>query len=608
MTAPAVDADKKKGLLGAFSPFTKPFWVINGVELFERGAYYGLLAVLSSFLLLNLDAPGWLRGILLAVQFPLLYFLPVVSGALADKLGFKRLLIVSFAALIGGYLVVAVAQTIWMAFAGIVLYSIGAGLFKPMPAAVVAETTSDQDRNFGFAIYYWMINLGAAVLPFAMTFVFRGDYRPYFLASAALSAINLAIILFMWRDLKPAQPSIKVGESLKRIGELRNHPAFVVLLVIYSGFWFMYAITTSFMQNYATQYGIIDPSQVGYIVPANAVAILLVGPIISKLTGKLPALPLMIAGIIVFCGGFTLIGFVPTLLFFFTGIFIFSIGEFLTHPSYLSYVSKISPSDKIALFFGFGFLPIGVGQMLGTLTGGILYSAFVEQMGRPQLFWVAIISVGLVTVAALLIYNMVLTRRRAEPTAEPRRRGIGAAPVLAVAVVLLIPGLVFAGSMAPVSGGEPVDRASDAGGIVGSVLELPALEGTVDEGATAVQNLTLPANLTGAVTFTLTWTDEAAAGPGRANAPDTLKLHVKLANGTIVESEAVANAADGKGEITLLVEGLAPGEAVEVMVEAVDCGDQTVSPVGPLGPLPIPAGGSADTGNAWTVTAAAEVA
>lgn len=593
MTAPS--ETKKSGPLAAFSPFTKPFWVINTVELFERGAYYGMLAVLSTFLLADLGAPAWLRGVLLAVQFPLLYFLPVVSGALADKFGFKKLLFATFAALIGGYAVLALAPDLWTAFAGILLYSLGAGLFKPMPAAVVAETTSEKDRNFGFAIYYWMINLGAFLAPLGMQQVFGGSLRQYFLVSAVLSAVNLAIILFVWRDLKPAQPSIRVGESLRKIGELRHHPAFVVLLVIYSGFWFMYAITTSFMQNYATQFGIMDVSQVALLVPANALAILIVGPILSKATSRFSALPLMILGITIFCAGFLLIGFVPTLIALMAGVFVYSIGEFLTHPSYLSYVSKISPKDKVPLFFGFGFLPIGVGQMLGTLSGGFLYGAFAEQMGAPQLFWVAIVAVGLVTVAALLIYNMVLSRRVEETDVVPAparpRRAFGPAATLAVLALLAIPALAVAGmayeSPAEATGEdvEPLDTATLL------TLALAPIEGETAEGEIAEQALTLPANATGDATITLTWQDEAAQAP-RTNQPDTFVVRVMQGEAEIAASEEISS-----GTITLTLPA-APGDYT-ILVEAVDCGDQTVD--GPLGPLPVAQANVADTGNAWTL-------
>ena len=611
MSAPT---EPKKGLLAKFAPFPKPFWVINGVELFERGAYYGMLAVLSVFLANDLQFPAYLTGILLAIQFPLLYFLPVFSGALAQKFGFKKLLIVSFVFLIAGYLVMSVATNAAIGLAAIVLYGIGAGLFKPMPAATVSDTTSVEDRNFGFAIYYWLINLGAFLAPLAMQQVFGGSLRQYFVVAAALSILNLVICLFLWKDLRPADASVKVSDTLRGLGEIRKHPKFMALLAIYCGFWFMYAITTSFLQIFAVRYGIMTNADVALLVPANALAILIVGPILSKMTGKLPSLPLMIAGITIFCLGFLLVGFIPTmapllaslaipavaaLLF---AVFVYSIGEFLTHPSYLSYVTKISPPEKVPVFLGYGFIPIGIGQLLGTLSGGFLYTAFAEgQSARPLMFWVAIVSVGLLTVAALLVYNYFLRPARsvAPGPGEPRR-SVGArfgTFGAAIVAILLVPALLSAASMVP--GAQP-EGALGEGDLIDAAslttVTLPEETGTLEEGAAETFTFAFPEGATGQATFTLTWTDEGAASPLHTNAPDTFHVKVTAPDGEIVELE------DDSGTVEVsFAAALAGDYTVEVML--VEAGDQAAIDT----PL-VPVASQADGGNDFALGASHQAA
>lgn len=601
MTAPET---KKKGGLASLAPFPKPFWVINGVELFERGAYYGMLAVLSVFLTTQLGFPAALTGLLLAIQFPLLYFLPVFAGALADKVGFKRLLIASFGFLIAGYVVLSAATNFMIGLAGVVLYGIGAGLFKPMPAATVTDTTSVEERNFGFSIYYWMINLGAFLAPIGMQRVFGGELRSYFLVSAGLSVLNLAICLTLWKDIRPRKPEVKVGQSIAGMGEIFRHPRFVVLLAIYCGFWFMYAITTSFLQLYAVGFGIMSVADVALLVPANALAILVVGPVLSKMTGKLPSLPLMTVGITVFCAGFLIIGFIPTLSALLAGIFVYSIGEFLTHPSYLSYVSKIAPPDKVPLFLGYGFIPIGIGQFLGTLSGGFLYGTFAEgATARPQMFWVAIVSVGMLTVAALLIYNYFMTSRRAiapGPSPTPRRgRAAFGTFTMALLAILAVPALLAAATIGP-GGNSPTESASaetlDNAGL--ETIELAAINDRATEGETNMVSVTLPDTATGTAVFTLSWTDEVPGTPTGQNAPDEFVLHVTMPNGTMVTSQPATN-----GEISLSLDGAVPG-VYTVGVELVNAGDTTA--VG--NPLGLPLGSSADTGNDFTLAASYQAA
>lgn len=601
MTAPAVEETKKRGLLSALAPFPKPFWVINGVELLERGAYYGMLAVLSVFMTTTLGIPPEQTGILLAIQFPLLYFLPLVAAALADKVGYKVVLGFSFTFLIAGYLALYAANDFGGILLGVTLYGIGAGAFKPIPAATVSHTTSESDRNFGFAIYYWLINMGAFLAPIGMQLAFGVDYRPYFLVSAALSVVNLAVCLFVWRNIKPARREVRVLGALASLGELFRSPAFAILLVIYSGFWFMYAMTTSFMTVYMVQFGVLSESWVPAVVALNALTIIVLGPLLGKVTGKMPSVPLMIAGITIYVAGFLLIGFTAIAALFIAGIVVYSIGEFLTHPGFLAYVSKIAPKERVAVFLGYGFIPIGIGQFLGTLAGGFFYGAYARDLGKPQLFWAVISSIGILTIAALLIYNRVMTARVAgaapAPAASPRRSGLGAWGVAAV-VLLLAPALIAAGAFAPAPGGAaggdgaPIHSASLA------TLSLPETTGETGEGEMTPVTLTMPANATGTATFVLTWTDEAAPNAVSTNAPDSFRLHVTAPNGTMLAmSEEVANAAGGEGKIEVRIDGVEPG-AYLVEVELVRAGDvATATPL--LGPV----GATADTGNAWTLVA-----
>ena len=598
----AATPQEKRGLLKALAPFPKPFWVINSVEFLERGAYYGMLSVLSVFLTFTLGFSAEQVGLLLAIQFPLLYFIPLVSAALADKLGFRKLLVVSFAFLVAGYLALAVAQGYAQVLAGVVLYGIGAGLFKPMPAATVAHTTDEERRNFGFSIYYWAINAGAFAIPLLLALVFGADYRPYFLLAAGLSVVNLLVCLFVWRNVVPAKPEVRLLASVKGLAELFRSPAFLVLLIIYSGFWFMYAITTSFMAVHMVQQGILPESFAPMIVILNAGTIILLGPVLGKLTEKAPSLPLMTFGIAVYIAGFVLIGFTAMAALFIAGIVIFSVGEFLTHPGYLSYVTKIAPKDRVVVFLSYGFIPVGIGQFLGTLAGGYVYGATARDLGRPEMFWAIISSVGLFTIAALLVYNRILARRAAPaeaPVARRRGRGIAGAGLVALAL-LMIPALVGAATLVPVRGGlgegagvEPL-AAGDL-----QTLQLPDVEGETREGETTAQVVPLPASATGQATFVLTWTDEAG-GPAQQNAPDAFVLRVHVPGGEPVESDEVSNPQGGEGRIEVVLEGVRPGD-YHVEIELVRAGDVAVGGI-------LPVGQQQDGGNAWVLSVSHQAA
>jgi dipeptide/tripeptide permease len=83
--------------------FKKEFYIANLVEMFERLAYYGVFISITIFLT---DVVGftdiesaWISGLFSAG----LYFLPPFSGAIADKIGFRKAMLFSFSMLTLGY-------------------------------------------------------------------------------------------------------------------------------------------------------------------------------------------------------------------------------------------------------------------------------------------------------------------------------------------------------------------------------------------------------------------------------------------------------------------------------------------------------------------------
>ena len=97
---------KKENIL---SSFPRSFWLANIMELFERGAYYGMNSVLAIYLT-DAMADGGLGfsassvGFLQAIVYALTYIVPILGGALAEKWAIEKCLLRLFASLASGTL------------------------------------------------------------------------------------------------------------------------------------------------------------------------------------------------------------------------------------------------------------------------------------------------------------------------------------------------------------------------------------------------------------------------------------------------------------------------------------------------------------------------
>ena len=100
-----MEQDKAKG--SGYKSFNKNFWTVITMEFFERGSYYGVMSVLSVYLVLDI-AKGGLGfskesvGVIKSTITPLLYLLPILSGAIADKFGYKKTLMFASHVIIPG--------------------------------------------------------------------------------------------------------------------------------------------------------------------------------------------------------------------------------------------------------------------------------------------------------------------------------------------------------------------------------------------------------------------------------------------------------------------------------------------------------------------------
>ncbi|MEW6251764.1 MAG: MFS transporter [Planctomycetota bacterium] len=89
--------------------FPRTFWFANVAELFERAAYYGMFIALTLYLTDRIGFGDVATGLVGAAFASILYLLPTFSGIMADRIGFRRALMLAFALLAIGYTLLGVA-------------------------------------------------------------------------------------------------------------------------------------------------------------------------------------------------------------------------------------------------------------------------------------------------------------------------------------------------------------------------------------------------------------------------------------------------------------------------------------------------------------------
>ena len=188
------------------SKYTPMFWLTIMFEFFERGSYYGMMSVLSVYFTDVLMFQKESVGIIKSTIQPLLYFLPIITGALADRFGYRKMLTIAFSFLGIGYFFVAKATSYGLVFLALVVMAIGAGTFKPIISGSIARLTDKSNSSEAFGIYYWSINLGAFLFPLFLVPFLKNNigWQWVFYASALGTGAMLFPTAFFFKE--PALP------------------------------------------------------------------------------------------------------------------------------------------------------------------------------------------------------------------------------------------------------------------------------------------------------------------------------------------------------------------------------------------------------------------
>lgn len=498
--------------------FPSTFWVANTMEIFERMAWYGFFAV-SSLYITGAVAEGGLgfsdedRGVLQGVVTFFLYLFPVVTGALADRYGFKKMLFAAFVVLTPSYYLLGQLKTFPTFFIAYMFVALGAGMFKPVIIGTVSKTTNDKTSSMGFGIFYMMVNIGGFIGPIIAGIVRAWDWEYVFIASAFWIAINFIFVTLFYKE-PTSESASQNPRNLKKVltdmvevlgngrfflfifvllfilvlgskytasgfvtwaditmisfawfiinflydfvlKKIRSEGSsswflqpmklgdwrFALYLLLMSGFWTSFNqifytlplhirdfVDTGDLMNTSVSilnfFGLSDfvntfknsmvtTGQINpeYIININAGAIIFFQVLVSYLVTRLKPFTTIFWGVVITVVSFSVMIFGFTGWIVFAGILIFSFGEMMASPKSKEYTGKIAPPNKVALYMGYFYWCVALGNLFGGILSGQLYAAFARDMQRPDLMWLIFALLALLTAVLILLYDRLVIKK-----------------------------------------------------------------------------------------------------------------------------------------------------------------------------------------------------
>ena len=442
--------------------FSKAFWVANMAELFERAAYYGVFVVITLYLSNILGFSDIEAGIISGLYASLLYFLPPFTGAYADRIGFRRAMLLAFTLLTVGYAGLALLPT-GLEAAGLVEYGektiftglatsgyrflivpilvilvIGGSFIKGIISGSVAKETSEKNRAQGFAIFYAMINIGSFSGKFIVDPLRQsmGDsgliYLNWFSVVMTLLAL-VAIYIFYRSDNAQPDKSKTMGGIFRSFGKLCKNGRLVALILIASGFWTVYYQLYATMPKYVIRLA-GEASTIGWYTMLNPLIVILTVNALTRMLSKRTALFSMMCGmciipisaLIMSSGHFfsaPILGLHPVVFMMLCGICVQALAEALISPRYLEYFSLQAPKGEEGMYLGFAQLESFVSTLIGFAMSGWLldkycpdpakfanHEEWLAASANAHYIWYYFAAIAAVAAVALVIYQRVVKR------------------------------------------------------------------------------------------------------------------------------------------------------------------------------------------------------
>ncbi|NML53903.1 MFS transporter [Streptomyces sp. R302] len=362
--------------------------------------FYMLMPYLAAHLADGLGMAAWAVGLVLGARNLSQQGMFLVGGALADRLGFKPLIVAGCALRTVGFGALAFAQSLPVLIAASLATGLAGALFNPAVRACLAAEAGEQRRVEAFALFNIYYQAGILLGPLVGVALTGVSFRLTCLVAAVLF---LGLTLVQLRHLPVSagggRPEPKDGAEDGTRGQFRT-------VLGNRTFWlFSLAMTGSYVLSFQVYLALPLAAGGSGVTTALFVVSALVAlagqlRITAWCAARLTRERSLVLGLALMGGAFLLLALLgrgaPALLLCAA---VLAVANAVLYPYEMDTVVALSRGRWVATHYGLYNTVCGVGITLGNLGTGVLLDA----TGWTAVPWLALCAVGLGCAAAVAL-------------------------------------------------------------------------------------------------------------------------------------------------------------------------------------------------------------
>lgn len=406
----------------------RELWLVYLATFFEYLGVFSFLQTLPLWLSSDHGMSDKQAGWWAATFSTLITLFVFIVGSIADTIGVRRTLILSFALSAVMRLAMSLAPSPTMAVAALLAFGFAFATCSPVLQAAVQRTSSKRTRAFAFSLWYVSFNLAGAMVgpliidptrhafldPTTKKLAHRVIDLPLLgphdmTAHGAImglgvifASLSVLVVLTLRKDFEhKVHPEDAGGEApVKKAGMLaalkdvitdKTFWRFIVLLVFLSLVRMMFQHMHFTWPKYITrEQG--DSFPIGTVWSLNSFLILFMAPLGTAITRRRkPFNVLLFGAFISSLSPFALV-FGSTMPYQIAMILLLTVGEALWSPRLYEYNVSIAPRGREATYVSLAALPYFLAKFLVGPTSGYLLQSYCPAEGPRQagMLWLII--------------------------------------------------------------------------------------------------------------------------------------------------------------------------------------------------------------------------
>ncbi|WP_078325562.1 MFS transporter [Mycobacteroides salmoniphilum] len=413
-----------------FRSFDRPSQILMVNQFAINVGFYMLMPYLAGYLAGPLGLAAWMVGLVLGVRNFSQQGMFLVGGTLADRFGYKPLIVAGCLLRVAGFLMLAFVGSLPAILIASAATGFAGALFNPAVRAYLAADSGER-RVEAFAVFNVFYQAGILFGPIVGLALTAWDFRITCAVAAAVFAV-LTVIQLM------ALPPNRVEQDVDRQPVLADWRSVVSnkAFLLFSGAMIgSYVLTFQVYLALPFQAALLTSDKKSETVLVTSIFVVsglvaIAGQV--RLTGWLSARfgpsRSLVLGMLVIAAAFVPLmlvptaaaGSVPAIAALLLTAALLAVGTIATFPFEMDTVVRLAGNRLVATHYGLYNTIVGVGILAGNLLTGSIFG-YTQQHGKPALLWVSLTGIGLVCAAALFALRRVGLLDRGSEVAQAAR-------------------------------------------------------------------------------------------------------------------------------------------------------------------------------------------